>query len=214
MALYKFTDIYNIATALTKDVPCPHLRDDLRQEFCMGALLGMERVIQEEGARSYVWKYGWGRMLKFWRRHNRATGQASVSLQQLTHDGDSGYEALSETLTDEGDKTPLDMAEMSDLSDITKELLSHTTRQRRWVLYYRYIRREPMTYKEIGKRLGFSKQWATQVEQQGLKDLKHWMVWNLRQLKKDYEDNIDDDTQYIENEDMWRKVDGMWGEYE
>ena len=70
------------------------MRDDLVQEFMVGALEGLQRVdIEREGARTFVWTYATGYAKKYLTRENRAKKEkVKQSITVLEFDGDETNE--------------------------------------------------------------------------------------------------------------------------
>lgn len=208
--IYQVENIWRIANSMVKRVFDANLREDLRQEFAIGALTGMRKVDRSasQGANRFIWLHGYYQMVRYWNLRNKWDAEAECSLQDIVHEDlenpEERYNKIAAIVDD-----PHDVLEGVELSDLSKELLRHTSRQRRWILYYRYLRREPMKIRQIAKRLKCSNQNVSQLEHKGLNDIRKWMKWNLLQFSKAYKEDFGDDI-YLRPGERWERVDGMW----
>jgi RNA polymerase sigma factor (sigma-70 family) len=83
------------------------LFDDVVQEFCLGAVDGLSKVDTERhGARSFVWKYATGTVMKFLDKSNRQTMHKISHIINVIDLDDS--EHTTDTLTSECHRPGLD----------------------------------------------------------------------------------------------------------
>jgi len=211
--IYQPQNIWNIARALVKKLGIsePNLREDLRQEFVLGALTALRKVNRtvELGANRFIWLNGYYGMIQYWKKRDKWDKERSCSLHELVFERGEHPEERYSKLKDYTVPDPHETLEGIELSDISSVLLSQTNRQRRWILYFRYMRPEPMTLAQLARRYKCSKQNISQLEHRGLEDIRRWMISNLHDFSMNYRKDFGPKA-YLEAGDLWEEIDGMW----